>query len=294
MPKNSYYFSHDSNASHDPRILQMRSVYKAEGYGWYWMLIEQMREQENYKLPIKGKYAITAFASQMDADALRFKEFINDCVEEFKLFNRDEDYLWSNSLLNRMKIMEEKSEKAKQSALKRWESMRTHNERNAIPMQIKEKKIKEKKYIYNGDSGEILTADENKDLLDALNISSLTGNNEILTEEQKMNFRQYIEQSDNEKTNKVKCLVDIFRELHTDASPEELQNTGGKMARIYTLCNKDHRLVVKYIWDTASVGITGSHLDYIMKVIINKKKEAAKKEPVQKKSSYTKAPDELR
>jgi len=139
MPKDAYYFSHDSNASRDPKIMQMRSVYKAEGYGWYWMLVEQMREQENHKLPLSGKYAVNAYALQMDANAERLQCFINDCVNEFHLFEQDADFLWSNSLLRRMQLMDEKSEKARQSARERWDKtnvkhanvMRTHTDGKA-------------------------------------------------------------------------------------------------------------------------------------------------------------------
>ena len=120
MAKEAYYFSHDSNASQDPKIIQMCSVYKAEGYGWYWMLIEMMREQEDFKLPIRGKYAINALALHLYADALIFAQFIDDCVNEFYLFERDEYNLWSDSLIRRMSLREEKKEKAKKAAQVRW------------------------------------------------------------------------------------------------------------------------------------------------------------------------------
>jgi len=131
MVKDAFYFSHDSNAARDPKIIQMRSVYKSEGYGWYWMLVEQMREQDNYKLPLSGKYAINAYALQMDADALRLQGFINDCVSEFRLFMRDDNFLWSESLLRRMVIKEEKSEKARKAANKRW-NKRIQNDADAF------------------------------------------------------------------------------------------------------------------------------------------------------------------
>ncbi|HEY8804628.1 MAG TPA: Lin1244/Lin1753 domain-containing protein [Clostridium sp.] len=118
--KDAYYFSHDSNASQDPKILQMCSVYKAEGYGWYWMLIEMMREQENYKIPIQGKYVFNSLAIRLYTKVETFVQFIDDCVSEFKLFRKDENDLWSESLLKRMKIKDEKSLKAKKSIQTRW------------------------------------------------------------------------------------------------------------------------------------------------------------------------------
>jgi len=118
--KDSFYFSHDSNASRDPKITKMRSVYGAEGYGWFWMIIEMMRESENYKLDIKSKYVFDAYAMQMQCERIKLVDYINDCIHEFELFDTDDDYIWSNSLLKRMKIKDEKSQKAKQSANKRW------------------------------------------------------------------------------------------------------------------------------------------------------------------------------
>ena len=50
--KDAYFFSHDCNARNDPKILALRSVYGAEGYGVYFMLVEILREQPEYKLSV--------------------------------------------------------------------------------------------------------------------------------------------------------------------------------------------------------------------------------------------------
>lgn len=121
MSKDAYYFPHDSNARQDQKILQMRSVYKSEGYGWYWILIEMLRDEENYELSIEGKYVWNAFAMQMDTNAEKAEAFIKDCISEFNLLQSDSKKIWSNSLKNRMLIKEEKSLKARASAKARWE-----------------------------------------------------------------------------------------------------------------------------------------------------------------------------
>lgn len=118
--KDAYYFSHDANARNDIKILAMRCAYGSEGYGLFWMLVEMMREQADYKLDIRSKYAFNAFAMQTQYDVEKLKAFISDCIGEFGLFESDGDYLWSTSLLRRMEIREEKSEKARQSIKKRW------------------------------------------------------------------------------------------------------------------------------------------------------------------------------
>jgi len=147
--KNTYYFSHDTNANQDPKILAMRSVYGWEGYGWYWLIIEMMREQQDYQLNIEGKYAWNAFALQMQCADEQAQKYIMDCINEFHLFESDGKNFWSNSLLRRMERADEKSNKARESALLRWEKERNANaeQTQCAPNAIKEKKVKEKKSI---------------------------------------------------------------------------------------------------------------------------------------------------
>jgi DnaD/phage-associated family protein len=135
MPKVSIFFSHDTNASQDPKILQMCTVYKSEGYGWFWMLVEKMAEQENYKIPIDGKYTIDAYAMRMYCDSIALHKFIDDCVKEFKLFQTDGKFLWSESLNRRMQYFEIKSEIGKKAALARWNKRNEQSDSNANAMQ---------------------------------------------------------------------------------------------------------------------------------------------------------------
>lgn len=116
-----YWFKHDANARRDQKILMMRSVYGAEGYGWWWMLIELMREAADYRLMIAGKYALPTLAQELGADPGRLKEYIEDCIAEFKLFNSDGESFWSPSLLRRMEKYEAVVEKRKEAAQNRWD-----------------------------------------------------------------------------------------------------------------------------------------------------------------------------
>lgn len=121
MAKDVYYFSHDSNARHDPKITAMRSVYGIEGVGRFWVLVEMMREADAFKLSLTGKYVWNAYAKQMecksDADAM---QFINDCIEEFDLFASDGQFFWSRSLLRRMDKKEQVKQKRIDAANARW------------------------------------------------------------------------------------------------------------------------------------------------------------------------------
>ncbi len=121
--KDAYYFSHDTNAKSDPKIMAMRNVYKGEGYGWYWIIVETLAEQSGYKLQQK-EWVYNALAMAMQCDVNTAKEFIHRCVDEFELFESDGDYFWSNSLIRRMEKKEEKrrkrAEAGKKGAEARW------------------------------------------------------------------------------------------------------------------------------------------------------------------------------
>lgn len=149
--KDAYYFSHDANARHDPKIIKMISVYGMEGYGWYWVIIEMLREQDNYKLSISDQSDIDVIVSQTNGDLEKINKYINDCVKIFKLFKKSKKYLWSSSLLNRMEKMNEKREKGRKAANKRW-NRECRNDAKGMPNQyqndaLKEKKVKEKNEI---------------------------------------------------------------------------------------------------------------------------------------------------
>jgi len=106
--KDSYFFKHDSNARHDPKILAMRSVYGAEGYGWFWILIEMMRESAEYKLDLNGKYSGVVYSQELGGDAERVKQFIDDCINEFELFATDSTQFWSERFHESMQALDEK------------------------------------------------------------------------------------------------------------------------------------------------------------------------------------------
>ncbi|WP_110930923.1 DUF4373 domain-containing protein [Paenibacillus bouchesdurhonensis] len=157
--KEAYYFSHDSNARHDPKITAMRGVYGSEGYGWYWMLVEMMRESQGYKLDMHSKYTFNAFALQLQTDSTKVEQFVHDCIHEFELFEADETHFWSASLLRRMDIREQLSEARRKAAKARWnkgkqptsdgeenaEGMQMHSNSSANGMQGKESKLNKSK-----------------------------------------------------------------------------------------------------------------------------------------------------
>ena len=107
MKRDVCWFKHDANARRNQKLLTMRLVYGAEGYGWWWMLLEMMRESSNYRLKISGSTILQQLRKRQGADKDKIKAFLDDCVNEFHLFESDGEYIWSPSFLHRMKTYDE-------------------------------------------------------------------------------------------------------------------------------------------------------------------------------------------
>lgn len=154
MAKSSYYFSHDYGARNDPKLVKVLMRLGQEGKGVYWDIIEMLYEQDGYlMLSDCDSYA---FALRVDEDCIR--SLIND----FGLFENDGEKFWSKSVLSRLKKRDEKSNVAKENALKRWnkadvdaKAMQPHSKSNVRLKDsnaIKESKVKENKEKYSFDN----------------------------------------------------------------------------------------------------------------------------------------------
>ncbi len=137
--KDAYYFSHDSNARNDEKILNLRVEHGWNGYGLYWAIVECLRDANAYRLQCNFKTIAYTLHCEIKT--------IQSIISDFDLFIIDNDYFYSESLNKRMEIRESKSQKARESANKRWiknaNAMRTQCEGNAI--KGKERKEKESK-----------------------------------------------------------------------------------------------------------------------------------------------------
>jgi hypothetical protein len=98
--KQSIYFSHDSDARNDLKIKALIKKYGIEGYGVYWVFIEIMRMQNDYKLS-KKTYVLEGISDEIGKEIQYVHGFIDDCIS-FELFASDDQFIWSESFLNRM------------------------------------------------------------------------------------------------------------------------------------------------------------------------------------------------
>lgn len=110
--KGAQWFSHDSNARNDEKIVALRMKHGWEGYGIYWAIVEKLRESTSYRLSVN--FNLLAF------DLRTTNEVIKSIVTGFGLFTIEEDYFYSRSLCERMSAKDEASGRAREKALKRW------------------------------------------------------------------------------------------------------------------------------------------------------------------------------
>lgn len=150
MSKDTYFFSHDYGARNDPKLLKVLMKLGQAGKGTYWDLIEMLYEQGG-KLQLSE---IESYAFALHSDSTCITSLIND----FELFKNDGSLFWSESVDRRLQVRAEKSQKAANSANKRWDkagnyanALQTNSDSNAI------KDIKGKNSKGKNNKGKVFT-----------------------------------------------------------------------------------------------------------------------------------------
>lgn len=153
IQKDSFYFSHDANAKDDYKCMYMIDEMGLEGYGIFWILVETLREQKDYRYPIR---LIPSIARKYNTTPSK----IVDVIEKYELFVIDEQsFFFSHSLNRRMSFFEQKKEQQIQAGLRSGIARKAKQEKLLLelsatnsterpsndPRTIKEKKRKEKK-----------------------------------------------------------------------------------------------------------------------------------------------------
>jgi hypothetical protein len=113
MKKDAYYFPHFSNARNDAKIIKLRRIIGLEGYAIYFMLLEILREQTNFKYPLAG-------IEDLSFEWHVSKEKIFSVITQFELFQVDKENFFSSKLIFYLQPYLEKTERAKLAASVRW------------------------------------------------------------------------------------------------------------------------------------------------------------------------------
>lgn len=118
MNRENIYFSHDANAMSDPKCMLLVDQLGMEGYGMFWGLVEMLRQQPEYKLPLVLLPAI--------ADRFKVSEAkIKTVVSAYGLFVvENEEFFFSKSLRDRMALMQEKRTRRQLAGIKSGEVRR--------------------------------------------------------------------------------------------------------------------------------------------------------------------------
>ena len=188
MAKDVYYFSHDVNASNDPKIVAMESEFGVISYAWWWKLIEKLASSEDYRLPFK-KYTFIALDKELgilnenerplnenerplneNERPLNENErtffcsnksflFVNSLICDFELLECDDEYFWSPSLIRRQEERRSKFKKKQEQrrlagiksgeARRKKEQKRTAVQRDSTVVEQNEQKERKGKEINN-------------------------------------------------------------------------------------------------------------------------------------------------
>ena len=193
MAKDVYYFSHDVNASNDPKIVAMESEFGVISYAWWWKLIEKLASSEDYRLPFK-KYTFIALDKELgilnenerplneNERPLNENEhtffcsnksflFVNSLIYDFELLECDDEYFWSPSLIRRQEERRSKFEKKQEQrrlagiksgeARRKKEQKRTVVQRDSTVVEQNEQKERKGKEINNIERDTRAREDEN-------------------------------------------------------------------------------------------------------------------------------------
>lgn len=110
--KDACYFSHDANAKDDYKCMLLIDQMGPEGYGIFWVLIETLREQKNYKYPLQ---LVPSLARKYNTTQAKMETVIS----AYGLFEIDEqNFFFSGSLNRRMSFLEQKREKIISASLR--------------------------------------------------------------------------------------------------------------------------------------------------------------------------------
>lgn len=137
----SYYFSHDYSSRSDEKIKKLLRKHGYLGYGLFWAIVEELYMNAN---ALQTDYEGIAFDLHSNSETI--KSIIND----FDLFEVNDNLFGSLSIQRRLDERNGKSGKARISALKRWgkdaNGVPLDSERNANALKndaIKERKGKD-------------------------------------------------------------------------------------------------------------------------------------------------------
>jgi hypothetical protein len=137
--KDAFYFPHDSNAKDDPKMILLIEELGMEGYGIFWMLIESLRDQPDYRASL---LIVPALARRYNTT----QEKVKTVIQRYDLFVVEDDtFFYSESLNRRMEALAEKRLKRQLAGQKGGNAKAMLQQSYSKPLAVKESKVKESK-----------------------------------------------------------------------------------------------------------------------------------------------------
>jgi len=229
--KDLSWFSHDSNAKDQPKCMLIIDQMGLEAYGIFWILIETLREQNDYKYPLA---LIPSLARKYNTTLAKMETIIYN----YDLFKIEENnFFWNGSLTRRMQFLENKklqqieagkrgvaAKKAKaKRLLSELSEEHSSNQPSNDPKAIKEKETKLKQSKLN----KTLSLNQFRELFQEQyhnRIFSVKGT--IFTEDTtfKLNQTGYIVNLVNRKLLNKEDALDVWSALHKAYHSDSLEN----------------------------------------------------------------------
>ena len=138
MSKDAYYFSHDSNARNDQRLLKIRMKHGMEGYGIYFAIVEVLREQQDYILTLPDLPCI-AYDLRVEIG------LIEEIVFNYDLFEVEDDKFYSRSLKRRMEKLDDKKKVRAEAGRKGGKASAKVKQKSTDAQAVKESKVNKTK-----------------------------------------------------------------------------------------------------------------------------------------------------
>lgn len=146
MAKDTFYFSHDYNTRTDIKIKKLIQKHGYVGYGIFWAIVEDLYNNAN---ALPEDYISIAYDLRED------ESLIKSVINNFDLFDIENGIISSESVERRLILRNEKTKKARDAALARWEKERekkrlkdanaSNKDANALQTECKGNAIKESK-----------------------------------------------------------------------------------------------------------------------------------------------------
>ena len=100
--KNDQYFKHDAGAAGNRKMMRLIDEMGMKGYGAYWMLLETLRMQKDYRAPLDIVRRLAQRARVMPAFLLRV-------IRNYELFAVEADSFYSPGMTRRMRPYDAKT-----------------------------------------------------------------------------------------------------------------------------------------------------------------------------------------